>query len=81
MQISEFLTQAHLRMQARKGQKITQAEMARGLGISSRTYIEYLRGTNAPIGMHALLNVVSMLEERDLEELLQKWKMEQPKAK
>lgn len=80
MKLNEFLTQAHLRIQASKGQKITQAEMARDLGVSSRTYIEYLRGTNAPVGMCALLNVVSMLEERDLADLLQKWKMAQTKA-
>ncbi len=66
--------QTHLCVQAREGHKITQSEMAHNLGVSPLTYVEYLRGTNAPVGMSALLSILSMLDERDLVELIQKWK-------
>ena len=74
MQLNDFLKQAHLCIEARQGKRITQKEMAQGLGVSSRTYVEYLRGTNSPVGMRTLLGVMTMMDERDLVELLDRWK-------
>jgi hypothetical protein len=73
MNLECFINQAHLLFMARYGRK-TQAKVAMAIGIKPRTYVEYLRGVNQPKGMIALLNMLCMLPERDVIELLSKWK-------
>jgi transcriptional regulator with XRE-family HTH domain len=74
MELNDFMKQAHLRAQVSKGCDITQSEMAKNIGVSHRTYTEYLRGTNKPVGMQALLNILSMLREDDAVDLIKIWK-------
>lgn len=73
MDLERFLEQAHYVFLARHGKK-TQAEVAKAIGIKHRTYVEYLRGVNKPLGMIALLNLLSQLPERDLVDLINEWK-------
>lgn len=54
--------------------RITQQEMADRLGISKRTYVEYMRGTNRPKGMIVLLDLLCELSEEELVTLLKHWK-------
>lgn len=73
MNLNEFIDQAHRIYVARHG-KNTQAGVATAIGIKPRTYIEYLRGTNAPIGMIALLNMMSSLPNNDVIDLIDSWR-------
>ena len=73
MNLKKFIEQAHYLFQARHG-KSTQADVAEAIGIKPRTYVEYLRGTNEPLGMIALLNMLSKLPEKDVVDLINEWK-------
>lgn len=74
MQLKNLVHQAHIFVEATQGRHITRGEMALRLGISRRTYTEYIRGVNSPIGMRALLDLLSQLNEREQVELLRRWK-------
>lgn len=47
--------------------------MANRLGISERTYIEWLRETNEPIAMKAILDMVSQLKDDDIIQVVREW--------
>lgn len=74
MQLHTFVKQVHHTLEAGKGERITRDEMAARLGISRRTYTEYLRGVNKPLGMRALLDLLCQLEEQDQVALLRRWR-------
>lgn len=73
MKIAQILNKAHFLIQAKEVNKITQLEMGERLGISGRTYTEYLRGTNSPKAMKALLNLLAQLDDRDLVTIVKLW--------
>ena len=76
MELKDLLHIAHHRIEARERMRITQASMAKRIGVSSRTYLEYLRGTNAPIGMLALLKILAQLDDNELTTLVREWQEE-----
>lgn len=53
--------------------RITQAEMAERIGVGHRTYLEYQRGTNAPLAMKALLNLLTLLDNDDIVKVVRAW--------
>ena len=55
--------------------------MAERLGISPRTYLEYLRGTHAPMGIAVVLNLLSMLNDEEILQVIKEWKAAQLDAK
>lgn len=69
-----FIRRIHHLLEAAEGRRITQEEMARRLGVSSRTYVEYLRGTHAPLGMRALLDMLALLGNDELVRVVGEWK-------
>jgi transcriptional regulator with XRE-family HTH domain len=74
MRLSELITEAQLKFWATKGQKLTQAKMAEIIGVKARTYVEYLRGTNEPMAMKALLNLLTLLPDDEITKLLNSWR-------
>jgi putative transcriptional regulator len=74
--INNLLREIHHRIEAKERARISQADMAERLGISSRTYLEYLRGTNSPTGMRAILDLLCMLDDQQLNQIIQQWKNE-----
>ena len=48
--------------------------MANRLNISERTYIEWLRETNKPIAMKAVLDMLSQLKNDDILQVVREWK-------
>lgn len=72
--LSRLLRELHHRIEAKQCARISQAAMAESLGISARTYIEYLRGTNAPVGMKVVLNLLAMLDEHEIAQVIQHWR-------
>jgi len=75
MQLRTFINKAHRLIEAREsGKKISQADMAKRLSISSRTYENYWRGVNEPKSMSVLLNMLSQLEDEDVLKMIRLWK-------
>ncbi len=75
--VSELLRELHHRIEAKERSRISQAAMANRLGISARTYLEYLRGTNSPVGMRVVLDLLSMLDDQSVVQLVQNWRAAQ----
>ncbi|ANB68093.1 MULTISPECIES: helix-turn-helix domain-containing protein [Aeromonas] len=69
-----ILKQMHHLIEAQSRRRITQQEMAERLGISKRTYVEYLRGTNKPLGMTVVLDLLCELKEEDQVCVLKAWR-------
>lgn len=72
--MNEFLRELHHLIEAGERQRISQAMMAERLGISSRTYLEYLRGKNSPVGMRVVLELLCMLEDQAIIQVIQHWR-------
>lgn len=51
-------------------------KMARRIGVGHRTYLEYQRGTNAPLGMRALLNLLNLLDDAEIVRVVREWGLE-----
>ena len=69
-----ILKQIHHLLEANSRMRITQQDMAERLGISKRTYVEYLRGTNKPLGMTVVLDLLCELEEEEQVRVLKTWR-------
>lgn len=75
--VNDLLRELHHRIEAKERSRISQAIMAERLGISSRTYLEYLRGKNSPVGMRVVLNLLCMLDDQALTQVIQHWRSAQ----
>ena len=75
MELKDLLSQAHHLIEAKENKKrITQTQMALRIGVAHRTYLEYQRGTNAPLAMKALLNLLNMLDDAEIVKVVRAWK-------
>lgn len=74
MKLSSMLYKIHKLIESKELKSVSQKEMAKRLGVSSRTYTEWLRGTNEPIAMRALLDMLCLLNEDDLERSINTWR-------
>ncbi|OOC25246.1 transcriptional regulator [Helicobacter pylori] len=59
MKLAQIIHKIHKLIEAKEIKNITKREMASRLGISERTYVEWLRETNEPIAMKAVLDILS----------------------
>lgn len=73
MELNELLREIHHRIEARERASISQAVMAERLGISTRTYVEYLRGTSLPVSMKSLLGLLVQLGDEEIVQVLRNW--------
>lgn len=73
MPLSEVLRRIHHIVEAEERRRISQIEMANRLRISPRTYLEYLRGTHAPLAMRAILDMLTMLNDDELVRTVRHW--------
>lgn len=74
MELKEFIRGAHALIEAREKKRITQEEMAGRVGVGYRTYMEYQRGTNAPLAMKAMLNLLALLDDQEIVRVVREWK-------
>ncbi|TAL90076.1 MAG: XRE family transcriptional regulator [Candidimonas sp.] len=74
MELKELLSTAHHLIEAKEKKRITLAQMAQRIGVGHRTYIEYQRGTNAPLAMKALLNLLNMLDDQEIVKVVHEWR-------
>lgn len=73
MELKELIRGAHSLIEAREKKRITQEDMAGRIGVGYRTYMEYQRGTNAPLAMKALLNLLSLLDDQEIVRVVREW--------
>lgn len=76
-----LLRRIHHVIEAEERRRVSRAEMASRLEISPRTYLEYLRGTHAPLAMRAVLDMLAMLNDADLIAVVNEWKSTRIKAR
>lgn len=74
MKLAQIIHKIHKLIEAKEIKNITKREMASRLGISERTYIEWLRETNEPIAMRAVLDMLSQLKDDDILQIVREWK-------
>ncbi|MFY4797169.1 XRE family transcriptional regulator [Aliarcobacter butzleri] len=74
MELNKLINKIHKLIEAKEIKTISQPNMAKRIGVSSRTYIEYSRGTNKPLGMKALLNMLNELEDEEIVKVIRLWK-------
>lgn len=80
MELKELIRGAHSLIEAREKKRVTQEDMAGRVGVGYRTYMEWERGTNAPLAMKALLNLLSLLNDQEIVRVVREWN-EQPAEK
>jgi transcriptional regulator with XRE-family HTH domain len=73
VELKELISGAHHLVEAREKKRITQTDMAQRIGVGYRTYLEYQRGTNAPLAMKALLNLLNMLDDNEIVKVVREW--------
>ena len=73
MKFNELLREVHHRIESQEHARITQFAMAKRLGISMRTYVEYLRGTNSPLGMQVMISLLSQLNDDEVITVVREW--------
>ena len=80
MELNILINKIHKLMEAKEIKTISQPNMAKRIGVSSRTYTEYSRGTNQPLGMKALLNMLNELDDDDIIKVVRLWKNKDEKG-
>ena len=73
MELKDFLAKAHLYIELNCGTRISQKEMADELGISLRTYSEYLNGRSSPLGIEVILKLFTLLKDEQTKTLISEW--------
>jgi transcriptional regulator with XRE-family HTH domain len=73
MELKELIRGAHCLIEAKEKKRITQEDMATRIGVGYRTYLEYQRGTNAPLAMKALLNLLVLLDDQEIIKVVREW--------
>lgn len=73
VELKDLIRGAHHLIEAKEKKRITQDDMAHRIGVGHRTYLEYQRGTNAPLAMKALLNLLVMLDDQEIVRVVREW--------
>lgn len=76
MELKKLIRGAHHLVEAKDKKRITQEDMAQRIGVGHRTYLEYQRGTNAPLAMKALLNLLNMLDDNEIVKVVREWEQD-----
>ena len=79
MELKNIINRTHSLIEAKEMKKISQSNMAKKIGVSSRTYTEYTRGTNEPLAMKALLNILNFLDDDEIVKVVRMWKQDKDK--
>ena len=73
MELNDLINKIHKLIEAKEIKTISQPNMAKRIGVSPRTYTEYSRGTNQPLAMKALLNMLNELDDEDIIKVVRLW--------
>jgi transcriptional regulator with XRE-family HTH domain len=75
VELKELISGAHFLVAAKEKKRITQMDMADRIGVGHRTYMEWQRGTNAPLAMKALLNLLNLLDDAEIVKVVREWRI------
>lgn len=73
MELNDLINRIHKLIEAKEIKTISQAEMAKRIGVQHRTYVEYSRGKNQPLAMKALLNMLNELDDNEIVKVVREW--------
>ncbi|WP_104689737.1 transcriptional regulator [Helicobacter felis] len=73
MELNELINKIHKLIEAKEIKTISQAQMAKRIGVQHRTYVEYSRGKNKPLAMKALLNMLNELDDEEIVKVIREW--------
>ncbi|MFT5835646.1 MAG: putative transcriptional regulator [Sulfurimonas sp.] len=74
MELKNIINKTHSLIEAKEmNGKISQRAMSEMIGVKPRTYTEYTRGTNEPLAMKALLNMLNKLDDEDIIRVVRSW--------
>jgi len=73
MELNNLINKIHKTIEAKEIIDISQKDMAMRIGVAPRTYTEYTRGTNKPLAMKALLNMLNNLDDEDIVKIVRLW--------
>lgn len=74
MNTSQLFLKAHKLIEAKEIRDINYHEMASRIGVSPRTYTEYIRGNIQPKYMSAIMNLLTELDNDDLLKIVDEWR-------
>lgn len=74
MELNKLINKIHKLIEVKEIKTISQPNMAKRIGVQPRTYTEYSRGTNQPLAMKALLNMLNELDDEDIVKIIRFWK-------
>lgn len=74
MELKTLINKIHKLIEAKEIKTISQPTMAKKIGVQPRTYTEYSRGTNQPLAMKALLNMLNGLDDEEIVKVVRLWK-------
>lgn len=78
MELNTLINKIHKLIEAKEIKTISQPVMAKRVGVQPRTYTEYSRGTNQPLAMKALLNMLNELDDEDIVKVVRLWGKDAP---
>ena len=78
MELNILINKIHKLIEAKEIKTISQPSMAKRIGVQPRTYTEYSRGTNQPLAMKALLNMLNELDNEDIVKVVRLWGKDAP---
>lgn len=78
MELNILINKIHKLIEAKEIKTISQPSMAKRIGVQPRTYTEYSRGTNQPLAMKALLNMLNELDDEDIVKVVRLWGKDAP---
>lgn len=70
MKLRELFKTAHHLVEAKEGRDITQSVMAKRIGVSGRSYAEYLNGGSEPLAAKAVLRILNQLNDDEILKLI-----------
>ena len=73
MKLKEFFKQCQRIVEVKDCKDYKYSDMAEKLGISERTYGEYIRGDISPLAVKALLNLLSEMDDEDIIKMVREW--------
>jgi DNA-binding transcriptional regulator YiaG len=72
--LKDFMREVHKLIEVNERRaEITRPEMAERIGVSKRTYTEYLLGNVHPLAMEAILRLLMQLPDEDIVRMVRKW--------
>ena len=80
MELNDLINKIHKTIEANEIMSISQPKMAEKIGVKPRTYTEYCRGTNKPLAMKALLNLLAQLDDENIIKIIRLWEKREKNA-